>query len=77
MIFSFQVVTHEADRRAGAVGDPEIQIAVMVPVHRRHGASVIDQIQSGDRRDVGESCTPRVQKAAIPLVAAQGTPLRQ
>ena len=70
-----QVVSHETQAGAGAVGKPEIEIPIAIPVTERNGAAVIDMIEAGHRGDIGEAPVAEVEEAAVLFFAAEGPPL--
>lgn len=47
-VLVIDVVTHEADSRLSAVAEPQIEVAVVVPVYDRDGPAIVEEIQTGD-----------------------------
>ena len=46
-VLAIDVVTHEADSRCSAVAEPQVEVAVVVPVYDRDGPAVVEEIQAG------------------------------
>ena len=71
-----RIVSHQAQPRRIAIGDPQVEVAVQVPVDHRDRSSVAGVIQTGRCGNVGELAVGKwrhagIQKAAIPLVTAE------
>ena len=77
MVIGADVIAQEAQLRTIAIGDPKIEVAIVVPIDQGHGPPVIGKIEAGDRGDISEPSSTRIQKAAIPLMAAEGTALAE
>lgn len=55
-----------------AIRDPQIQIAISIPVHHSHSAAIVGQIKPRDRGDIGKILSTKIQKTAMAFVAAKG-----
>ena len=65
-----EVVSQKADARGGTVSDPYVQVAIMVPVDPCQCAAIVQKVESGYRRDIGEAWPTRIQKGAVPFMSA-------
>ena len=63
------VVLEEADARTVAIGDPQVEVAVAVPIAAGDDARIVWQVEATGGGDVGKLARPQVQEAAIPLIA--------
>lgn len=75
-----RIVAQQPQPRPIAVGDPQVQVAIMVPIDDGHSPAIIGKVESAGGRDVGESPSgrgicQRVQETAIPFAAAEGATL--
>ncbi len=60
-----QVVAHEADLRPAAIHQPQVEIAVEVPIDDSRGAGIVVEVQAADGRDIGEPPLSNVQETAV------------
>ena len=70
------VISEEAEPGGVAVGDPEVEVAVLIPVDRGDSPAIVGEIETGDRGDRGEAGAPvldlsNVKKDAIAFAAAE------
>ena len=77
---AWNVVAQETQSGRVAVGDPEIQVPILIPVHQEDGSTINGEIESAGSGDIGESTScgargPRVQETTVPLVTAERSTL--
>ena len=53
-------ISHEPNPRGVAVAQPEIEIAIVIPINLRHATRVIEKIEPAHRRGIGELATTKV-----------------
>ena len=70
-------VSHQTKSRPGAIAQPHVQVAVLIPIGYSQRAAVIDKIQSRDRRRVGEPRPAAIQVDAVGLETAERVALSQ
>lgn len=73
--FFLDVVLQETDAGGRAIGQPQIKIAIEVPINGGQSAAVVGEIKPGDRRSSGESggIAAEIQEGAISLAPAERT----
>ena len=69
------VVAKKTNTWSRAIGDPKIEPAIEIPIDNRHGPRVVQEIQLGRRRNVGELATAYIEETAVSLVPAKAAPL--
>ena len=71
-----RIVAQHAEPRGIAVARPEIEVAVAIPIGHRERAAVVREVESRDRRYVGEARTlfdvTAIKEGAVSLAAAPG-----
>ena len=69
------VVQGKAHARCGAVGGPDIEVSVKVPIAGGQAASVVGIIETSQGGNGGEggSVPAAIQVGAVPLISAEGT----
>ena len=71
-----RIVAQHAEPRGIAVARPEIEVAVAIPIGHREGAAVVREVESGDRRYVGEARplfdVTAIKEGTVSLAAAPG-----
>ena len=72
-----RVVANEPDARPCAVGEPEIEVAVPIPIAEGETAPVVVEIEPGGGGDVGEALVvgTEVEEAAFAFVSAESPAL--
>ena len=68
-------VAQEPDARGGAIAHPEVGLAVVVPIARRHGPAIVVIAESAARGDIGEFAVLRVEETGVLLMPAEGPAL--
>jgi hypothetical protein len=48
------IIAHVADAGTGSVGQPQVEIAVEVPIHSGYAATIVDVVQTTDCRNIRE-----------------------
>ena len=76
MVGMGRFVPHEAKSRSAAVGNPQIQISVLVPINLRDGPPVVRKIKAGNGRDVGKftlrgGVGERVEETTVSFVSTE------
>ncbi len=69
------LVAQQPEARTGAIGHPNIEVAVEVPINHRERAPVVLEIQPCDRGHVGKPAPVRVQIDTFAFVAGPGLAL--
>ena len=64
----------EAQAGGVAIADPEVEVAILIPVGDRNRASVVGEVESAPCGDVGKPSVAGVEEDTIALVAAEGLP---
>ena len=76
-----QTIAKELEARPGAIGIPEVEIAIAIPVGGNDAARVIDLIEPERCRDIGEvglsGWGAQVEQGDIFLPAAEATAARE
>ena len=67
-------VAQETHLWATAIGNPQVEVAVEVPVAQCNGTTIVWKIESADGRDVGKLAFAEVKKTTMALMAAEGSP---
>ena len=69
------VISQETDLWPTSIRDPEIQVAVVVPVDSSYGSPVIGKVKPADRRNicVSPNILSKVQEATVALVTTERT----
>ena len=68
------IVAEQPQLGSATIDNPEVEVAVVVPVHTRHGPAVIGEVEAADRRNVGEMSVAKIQEAAVSLPTAKRMP---
>ncbi len=66
-----RVVAHEPYAGRIAVGDPGVEITVLIPIDDGDRAGVVGKIESGNGRHRGKPLAPRIEEAAVSFVATE------
>ena len=61
---------------SSSVGNPQVQVAVSIPIHTGHSPCIIIEIDPKQPAYVAESLSLQIQEQGVPLVAAEGFTLR-
>ena len=65
-----RIIAAEANARPVAVGGPDVQVAVMVPVGQGQATPVVEKVEARDVRHVGEAAPPSVQERTVAFTTA-------
>jgi hypothetical protein len=67
------VIFQKPNARGSSVGDPEVKIAVEIPVHGGEPPAVVGKAETGQGRDVGKLRLPAsgIEKGAVPLASTE------
>lgn len=71
MLVIIQLILEESNLRSVSVGNPEVQVAILVPIDLSQPTPIIRQIKSGDRRNVKELALAVIQEQTVTLSATE------
>ena len=71
VVARIDVIAQQTNLRSGATGNPQILIAVMIPIDEGHPATIVDQVQCGGGRYIGKPLAPGVQERTMSFPAAE------
>jgi hypothetical protein len=64
-------VAHQSQSRTGAISEPYVQVAVLIPIGNAQRPAVISEVQTGDRRYVRKLLAAAIQVHAVGFVTAE------
>jgi hypothetical protein len=69
-----RVVTQQSHTRARAIGHPQIECPIRVPIHTSNRAGIVQKIETAYRGNVGKPPTACVEKETIAFVSTPTEP---
>jgi hypothetical protein len=71
MVICRHAITKKSNLWPIAIGDPEVQITVLIPVDSRGSPTVIRQVEAANCRNIGESATASIEETAMTFATAK------
>ncbi len=65
------IVPQESQLRSTTIDDPKVDIPVQVPIGSADSPRIVSEIETAQRRNIGEPTFARIQETAVPLAAAK------
>jgi hypothetical protein len=75
VVIAGHVVPQQPELGAAAIDDPQVQIAVLVPINSGYRTTVVGEVETASCGDICETTIAKIQETAIPLAPAKRSPL--